>query len=326
MEITLNDYEKLLAQVQKTVQETEKNIVQSVNRQKVLMSWQIGKIIDQHLLENKRAQYGKKLLNQLAKDTTIKERALYQMRSFYKAYPTLPASEKDLSWSHYRNLASVKSEETRKYLEDLAVENELGSNELQKEIFGTKPRVKKTTVAKKLTFQRGRLFTYDLVAQEGGNLVDCGFNIFTEVKTKLPAGLIESVKKGAAFSLKKSDANLHQRHTYKARLERVVDGDTIHVTLDLGFKIYHREILRLGKIAAAETGAFGGAQATEGLKKILENALFLIIKTNKTDIYGRYIADVFFDEAKKEKDPQKVADTGTYLNQILLDRGLAELF
>ena len=326
MQITLNDYEKLLGQVQKTIQETEQNILQNVTRQKVVMCWQIGKIIEEHLLENKRAEYGKKFLSQLAKDTVIAEKALYQMRSFYKTYPTLPASEKDLSWSHYRSLASVKSEETRKYLENLAVENELGSNELQKEIANTKPRVKKTTVAKKLTYQRGRLFTYDLVAQEGGNLVDCGFNIFTEIKTKLPAGLIESTKKGAAFGLKKSDANLHQRHTYKARLDRVVDGDTIHVTLDLGFKIYHREILRLAKIAAAETGAEGGADATVGLKKILKDVPFLIIKTNKTDIYGRYIADVFFDEAKKEKDPQKVADSGTYLNQLLLDRGLVELF
>ena len=324
MEIALNDYQEILTQVQKTIQETEQNIVHSVNRQKVLMSWQIGKIVEQHLLKNKRAEYGKKLFSQLAQDTKIKEKVLYQMRAFYKTYPTLPKDEKDLSWSHYRSLASVKSEERRKYLEELTVKNNLGSDELQKEISHTKPRPKKTTPQKKLTFQRGRLFTYDLVEQESGNLVDCGFNIFTEIKTKLPAGLIESTKKGAAFSLKKSDANLHQRHTYKARLDRVVDGDTIHVSLDLGFKIYHKEILRLAKIAAAETGAEGGAEATAGLKKILKDVPFLIIKTNKTDIYGRYIADVFFDAA--EKDPQKVADSGTYLNQLLLDRGLVELF
>ncbi len=38
MEIALNDYQEILTQVQKTIEETEQNIVHSVNRQKVLMS------------------------------------------------------------------------------------------------------------------------------------------------------------------------------------------------------------------------------------------------------------------------------------------------
>ena len=51
---------------------------------------------------------------------------------------------------------------------------------------------------------------------------------------------------------------------------------------------------------------------------------FLIIKTNKIDIYGRYIADVFFSE-NDEEDAQKVADEGIYLNQRLVDLGVVEL-
>ncbi|MBP7709474.1 MAG: hypothetical protein KA100_00200 [Rickettsiales bacterium] len=327
MEIQINDYQKILAQVQKTIQETEQNIVQSVNRQKVLMSWQIGKIVEQHLLKNKRAEYGKKLFSQLAQDTKIKEKVLYQMRSFYKTYPTLPKEEKDLSWSHYRSLASVKSEETRKYLEELTVKNQLGSNELQQQIAKSKPRSKKASAPKKLTFERGKLFAYKLVEEEGETLVDCGFNIFSEVKTSLKAEgqIVESSKKGDAFSLKKSALTPRQIYTYKARLDRVVDGDTIHVTLDLGFKIKHKEILRLAKISAEEAETFGGKKATAALKTILKDAPFLIVKTNKTDIYGRYIADIFFGE-KSETDPQKVADSGIYLNQLLLDRGLVEPF
>ena len=61
------------------------------------------------------------------------------------------------------------------------------------------------------------------------------------------------------------------------------------------------------------------------LKDILKDVEFLIIKTNKTDIYGRYIADVFFSE-NGEIDEQKVADEGVYLNQKLLDLGAAEVF
>ncbi|MBP7709567.1 MAG: thermonuclease family protein [Rickettsiales bacterium] len=336
MEIALKNYTKLLQAIQKIVAKTEQNIVQNVNREKVVMSWQIGQLVDEYLLENDQEQYRKKLLEELEKDTAITTRALYQMRSFYKAYPTLPAQESDLSWSHYRSLSSVANVETRKRLEDLTVSDGLGADKLQSEISKIKSKAKKRrekNVSKKITklsVKRGQLFTYKIVVSPHTNktLIDCGFNIFTEIKTSLKAdgAVVKSVKKGTAFSLKKSAAKPQQLHTYKAYLDKVVDGDTLHVTLDLGFKIEHKEILRLAKINAPEAKEIAGKKSTAALQEILKDAKFLIVKTNKTDIYGRYVADVFFDESGKETNPQKVADSGIYLNQLLLDRGLVEAF
>lgn len=332
MQPTLKNYTKLLAQIQKTIKKTETN----VNREKVVMAWQIGKIIDQHLEENNQAKYGEKLFEQLEKDTAIAQSILYQMCNFYKAYPTLPKS--NLSWSHYRSLASIEDGAERKYLEDFSVKKDLGADALQKEVAQLKKAKKKTVGKKNLYCQRGKLFTYELSkqilkqVQDGGNggktttaFVDCGFNIFTEIKTSLaPEGIVESKKLATAYSLKKSELDRKQLHTYKAYIERVIDGDTVHVVLDLGFKIQHREILRLAKIGAAELDTSEGKKSFSALQKILKNVPFVIIKTNKTDIYGRYVADVFFSES--ETDPQKVADAGVYLNQLLLDRGLVELY
>ncbi len=329
MTVILNHYENLLKKVQKIIQETQQDIAQMVNREKVEMCWEIGKIIDEHLVKNNRADYGKKLFQALAKDISIVERTLYQMRSFYKAYPTLPKSENGLNWSHYRNLVSVKNEEKRKYLEDLTATEKLGVKSLQREIAKSKPRAKKIYSGEKLKVTRGKVFTYKLVkfADSPASFVDCGFKVFSEVKTslKIDGEIIESVKKSDGFALKKSSVDSKQIYTYKAFLDRVVDGDTIHVTLDLGFKIRHQEILRLAKINAAEFSTAAGKRAAKALQEILKDAPFLVIKTNKTDIYGRYIADVFFGE-KSETDVQKVADSGTYLNQLLLDRGVVELF
>ncbi len=336
MQIVLKNYSKLLLQVQKAVTETEQNIVQTVNREKVVMAWKVGQIIDEHLLQNDGSAYGKKLLEQLATDTAIKERALYQMRRFYKTYETLPVSENDLSWSHYRALISVQDQERRKILEDLTVKNNLNGDGLQHEIAAEKIAAKKAarkirTSAKNFQFSvtRGRLFTYKLVTLPDSKkrFVDCGFNIFTEVTTGLKGeGAVESAKVGDKISLKKSAVDSRQMHTYKAYLERVVDGDTIHVVLDLGFKIQHREILRLTKINAPEIATPAGKKASDTLKKILKDVQVLVVKTNKTDIYGRYLADVFFDEKKKETDLKKLADGGTYLSQLLLDRGVVEVF
>ena len=82
--------------------------------------------------------------------------------------------------------------------------------------------------------------------------------------------------------------------------------------------------MRLAKIDAAAADTKEGKKATEGLKKILKDVKFLIVKTNKTDIYGRYIADVFFDPIGS--DPNKVAAEGQYLNQALLDLGLVGVY
>jgi endonuclease YncB( thermonuclease family) len=132
-------------------------------------------------------------------------------------------------------------------------------------------------------------------------------------------------KRGEKFLLTKSDLPTNQLHTYKSYVERVIDGDTLHVVLDLGFGILHREIIRLAKINAPEIATLEGKKSFEALKKALKDAPFLILKTNKTDIYGRFVADVFVAK-KGETDPQKTASEGIYLNQLLLDLRVVERF
>jgi len=328
MEISLKNYKKLLRKIQQTISQTKKNIVQTVDYQKVLMSWQIGKEIDLHLKGQEKAEYGEKLFLELTKDIGIEITTLYQMRAFYKAYPKMPEENNSLSWSHYRSLVAVKDAETRKQLENLVVEKSLGSDRLQKEIAATK---KKKTTAKKsaqkirqLKVKRGKIFHYKISA---ANEIDLGFNIFLTLKHSFKTGEIVTVKKnGEKYLLKKSDLKAAQIHTYKAALEKVVDGDTIHAKLDLGFGIKHHEILRLAQINAPEIDSKEGKKSAVELKKILKNVPFLIVKTNKTDIYGRYVADVFFDENKKEINQEKLADSGFYLNQLLLDLGLVEFW
>ena len=339
MQIALNNYKKLLFQIQKAIKQTEENVVKIVDREKVVMSWKIGQEIEEYLKKNSDASYGKRLFEQLVQDTAISEKTLYKMCAFYKTYPTLPSEKKSLSWSHYRSLVSVPDKTKRAFLEDLTVKNNLSSDQLQREIAReNSPERKKARRRKnkeisaarnftKLKITRGQLFTYKIVKEEKRSFVDLGFNIFTKIKTALPnQTIVESRKSGEKILLKKSAVKPVQMYSYKARLDRVVDGDTIHVTLDLGFKITHKEILRLTKINAPEFKTLEGKKSSDALKNILKDVPFLIVKTNKTDIYGRYLADVFFSENKNETNLQKVADSGIYLSQLLLDKGLVEKY
>jgi endonuclease YncB( thermonuclease family) len=305
MQITTKNYTKLLLEIRKTIKQTEENVVALVNYEKVKMSWKVGEKIEDFVRKNSKPEdlntYGKKIIERLTQDTGINRLALYQMHAFYKTYKTLPSPEKKLNWSHYRNLISVKDDTKRLLLEDLVVKNNLSSKKLQDQVAKVnKKSKKKNYVLTKLRCLRGRLFTYKMFDK---SRIDLGFNIF-----------LSSPVKSKITLTTKSD------YTYKASLERVVDGDTIHVTLDLGFGISHHEILRLAQIEAAEAGTKEGKKATRFLQETLRGVPFLIVKTNKTDIYGRYVADIFFD--KKISDPQIIAEKGTHLNQLLLDCGV----
>ncbi len=334
MQITAKNYKKLLQNIQQTIAKTKEEIVKTVDRQKVEMGWKIGREIEVHLKGESRASYGKELFERLAQDLHIDKVTLYQMHSFHKAYPKMPAAKKSLSWSHYRSLIAVKDEETRRQLENLVVEKSLGSDRLQQEIAATK---KKKTSRKKsdektpqLKVKRGKVGTYTLTKDGAKGIeVDLGFNVFLSSTSPVILKAAQDLEKKTSNSANKIlrfTQDDKRWFTYLATLERVVDGDTIHVKIDLGFGIIHREIIRLAKINAAESDTAEGKKATAALRKILDGVQFLILRTNKTDIYGRYVADVFFDENKSETNPQKVADGGIYLNQLLLDRGLVEIF
>jgi hypothetical protein len=317
MSIQLNNYQNFLSEIQKIISTTQQKLIEDLERRKVEMSWQIGKNIEQHLLKNNRANYGEKLILQLSSDLRIAKNTLYQMRAFYKAYPKLP--ESNLNWTHYRNLIAVKNEEKRQFLENLSEQNSLSVKDLQAEIKKEK-KLEKTKVATKkpikLSFNYGRLWSYKIQEVEGEKFLDLGFNVSRKILSDFKDGeLVETVKKSEKISLQKSNFSKKEIYTYLAHLERVVDGDTIVVRLDLGFDIFQREILRLAKIDAAPIETKEGKLAAKKLTEILAKAQKLIVRTNKTDIFGRYIADVFLEDVE-----------GQYLNQMLLDLNLVEIY
>ncbi len=332
MKITLNNYEKLLSQIQTHVKKTQNSIA----RQKVEMAWSIGKEVQEHLEKNKESEksnYGKYLFERLESDIGITQNILYRMRAFYKTYPKLPKDDAKLNWSHYRVLSGVKKEDDRKFLEDLTKKENLDAESLRqkaKESKTQKPNEAPSTKHEpRLLARRGELFNYSLIKPAGvsGTCIDCGFGIFKRFDEKMPPAvkIVETVRREENYKLKKSRANPRKLNAYKAYLGRVVDGDTLHVILDLGFDIFHEEILRLRAINADEAGTKKGDKSTLALKRILKNIPFFVVKTSGLDQHGRYVADVFLADEGGKMEAQKVADAGVFLNQLLVEKGLVEL-
>lgn len=92
-------------------------------------------------------------------------------------------------------------------------------------------------------------------------------------------------------------------YEYTFTLDRVVDGDTIDASVNLGFDVTTKQRIRLLGINAPETRTKDldekkkGLQAKEWLKQILDCDKALLIKTHKDKKgkFGRYLGYIYID-------------------------------
>jgi micrococcal nuclease len=84
-------------------------------------------------------------------------------------------------------------------------------------------------------------------------------------------------------------------YTYRASAFSLVDGDTFDADLDVGFHLMTRQRLRLLNYDAPESSgatADMGAEAKHALEWFLKAASSIEVRTEKSDSFGRYLADV----------------------------------
>jgi micrococcal nuclease len=93
-------------------------------------------------------------------------------------------------------------------------------------------------------------------------------------------------------------------YTYKAEVIRVIDGDTVVLNIDLGFKIHHITPCRLAGINAPEMNAkdekvrAAAVQSKEFLSGLLLEGMEVTIISKKLDKYGRPVV-YFLAESNK---------------------------
>ncbi len=83
-----------------------------------------------------------------------------------------------------------------------------------------------------------------------------------------------------------------ESYRYRARLERVVDGDTVYLTVDLGFRATMSLAIRLAGIDAPERYKDGGPEATAWLRAMLVDR-DLLLESAKGDKYGRWLGTIY---------------------------------
>nr|VFK37399.1 MAG: micrococcal nuclease [Candidatus Kentron sp. TC]VFK37714.1 MAG: micrococcal nuclease [Candidatus Kentron sp. TC]VFK51480.1 MAG: micrococcal nuclease [Candidatus Kentron sp. TC] len=83
-------------------------------------------------------------------------------------------------------------------------------------------------------------------------------------------------------------------HRYRCSASRVVDGDTIDLVVDLGFRISIDVRVRLAGIDAPERYTDDGKKATARLEELAPRIASL--STRKTGKYGRWLGTLYDEE------------------------------
>ena len=316
-----NSYLKLVDELRKEIAEGLLRAQEAYDREKVFTYWKMGAAISMHLLsENNRADYGQKLFKNLSEDLSIGERLLYQMTQFYNAYPDFKPIE-NLKWSHYRLLTSVKDKDRREFFEEQVSQDNWSKRKLEEALKGEKKRKRKKG---NLSVFRERLYTYRIFKDECSKtlLIDLGFNVYKETELlDFDGEFIETVKLDTGYEFKKTNVKKKYLYVYKAFVKEVIDGDTLWVMIDCGFKTWIKQKIRLHKIDAPTIDAKEGMRTKEFVEKVLKDVPFIVIKCHFRDKFDRYLVDLLYLEG--EEEPQVVLDEGKFLNQELLDEGLA---
>ena len=93
------------------------------------------------------------------------------------------------------------------------------------------------------------------------------------------------------------------KYIYRAKLDRVVDGDTVDALIDVGFDIWFKKRIRFKGLDTWESrtrnleekalGLKAKARTKELLEKVSSKSGYFRIKSYGLGKYGRVLADVF---------------------------------
>ena len=122
------------------------------------------------------------------------------------------------------------------------------------------------------------------------------------------------IVKWTGTKLLKTNRTAKDLFTYKSYLEKVIDGDTLWVVLDIGMREVSRQKLRLRGIDCPEIDTKEGQEAKKFVESVLRNVPYLTVLSSQNASYDRYEADVFFNDKEGQQ---------TYLNNLLLEKGYA---
>ena len=133
--------ERLLADARQIIDTARANAVRSVDFNRVMMYWNLGRRIFEEEQQGKsRADYGTYLMRNLAVSlepeygSGFSYRQLAFSRQFYRTYPIVNALRSQLNWTQYRLLIQIEDVQEREYYELESVNHCWTARETERQI------------------------------------------------------------------------------------------------------------------------------------------------------------------------------------------------
>ena len=228
----------LFNEINRLIEQSRAQVVSQVNSALTLLFWQVGKRINEFVLEHKRAEYGKQIVVTLSRQLeeihgrSFEEKNLRRMLQFAEAFPEIEkvvTLSRHLTWSHFLAILPLKNEEQRLYYAQQVIQEQLGVRGLRKQI--QQKAYERTTIANAqlpdvahhLSDSFKDPYLLDFLNLSAGYLE---FDLETAILKELEKFILE-IGKGFAF--------------VERQKRMIIDGDDYY--LDLLF--YHRKLKRL---------------------------------------------------------------------------------
>jgi predicted nuclease of restriction endonuclease-like (RecB) superfamily len=132
---------ELLQQILDIIASAKDRAIRSVDTERVIMYWQIGKVILEEEQEGKeRAGYGEFLIKSLSEalepqlGSGFSYRQLNSFRQFYRSFPIMNALRSQFSWTHYRTLIRIANKDKRDFYMAEAEKNNWTARQLERQV------------------------------------------------------------------------------------------------------------------------------------------------------------------------------------------------
>ena len=140
-----SDAGKLISDIRSLIESSRQQVVQVVNSGLVMLYWSIGKRIRQDILNDKRAEYGEKIVHtlsaQLAREygQGFTKASLFRMIQFSELFPDIKivaSLMRQLSWTHFLQLLPLKDSLKRDFYAEMCRIENWSVRNLKKKISG----------------------------------------------------------------------------------------------------------------------------------------------------------------------------------------------
>jgi len=131
----------IIQQIRSIITNAQAKAIRSVDNERVLMYWQIGKVILEEEQQGKeRAEYGKYLIKSISQTFQPKFgsgfsiRQLEMCRQFYRIFPITNSLRSQFNWTHYRALIRIDLQDKREFYIAETDKNNWTARQLERQV------------------------------------------------------------------------------------------------------------------------------------------------------------------------------------------------